>query len=109
MALPLTETGGAVFLVALLLMMGDAPVPTIAPEDVEGYEGRTVMIAGFVDDVEIGIEDHRGIIHRDGHGIRFQAPGTIAPDEGSWAELRGTLHRDRGYLTLHVEPDPWIR
>lgn len=105
--MPWTETGTALFLAALLLLMGDAPVPTIAPADVDGFEGRTVVVAGFVDDIDVGIDAHRGVIHREGHGIRFAAEGTDVPPSGAWVELRGTLHRERGHLVLHVEPDPW--
>lgn len=107
MAMPWTEAGASVFFVALLLLASDASVPTIAPGDVESFEGRTVVVAGFVDDVQVGVDRHRGVLHLDGHGVRFEAPGTTPPEDDAWIELRGTLHRVNGRLMLQVEPDPW--
>ncbi len=91
----------------VLWLMGQVPVPLIAPVDVEDYEARTVRVAGFVHDVEVGLDSHRGILMAQGHAVRFYADGVEAPKEGDWVELRGTLHRERGELVLRVASNPW--
>lgn len=107
MAFPWMEAGTVLALSGVLWLMGHVPVPAISPVDVEDYEARTVRIAGFVDDVEIGVDSHRGILTAQGHAVTFYGQGTVAPDEGEWVELRGTLHRERGQLVLRVDDGPW--
>ena len=107
MAFPWLEAGIVLSLSGVLWLMGHVPVPLIGPAEVEDYEARTVRIAGFVDDVEIGVDAHRGVLTAQGQAVRFHADGVDAPDEGQWVELRGTLHRERGELVLRVQANSW--
>jgi hypothetical protein len=107
MAAPWLEIGLIVALTGVLGAMAQTPVPLIEPADVGAYEGRTVRVGGFAQDVQLGIDSHRGVLAANGHGIRFSAKGSDLLQEGAWVELQGTLTRQGAWLVLVVESDAW--
>ncbi len=107
MQVPWIELGITGVLIGALGFAMQSPAPVILPEDAPSMEGRHVAVAGFVEDVQIGVEGYRGTLVANGHALWFRGEAGTAPEEGEWVELEGTIHRIGGYLTLSLEERPW--